>query len=484
MLSDPGHIAANAAATGAKPCYKAEIMWDEAWVDESERLLPGFSCQNQIVDPFEGLVSMGSAPIGRTESLRFDNYDGRYSRDKSGSVANIYGIYGKKIRLSAGYIHNGTPEYVRIFTGRIMDPVASERSAIIILNCHDMGSIPLQQKCSTIMYENRRTDQWIQTLAGLAGVSSYSLERGLITIPYCYLDDDFAMDEIRRAANAESGVAFHDVNGVLRFWNAAHWCNATSVATFTVADFSELGTQHSYNDIYNVIAVEYQPREPGQVATVYELKRTVVVPPGGSKTLKLKFRYPILAYSNYSLRACSGGGEDLTSQVTLTDVFPDAAASWNVEINNTNTRHAAFVTKFEVYGVPIEGRPAEEHEVDESGSDVKRRKDIRGNWYIQTEAQARLIGAILSQRFKDVRLSMTLKGVPANPLLELGDVITVTATRTGVNKQGIITSIKNSCGSSFTMDIGWSDFTDFYEYSGYSVVGSSPLGASGGRLFV
>ena len=259
MLTDPGHIATNVAATSAKPCYKLEVCWDGAnWTDETANTVLGFSCRGQIIDPFQGLASMGDAPVGKADIV-VDNYDGRFSQGHSGSHAATYGIYGIGVRLSAGYYYGATAEYVRVFTGRIMDVTESERGATAKLTCHDLGSIPMQQKYSTMIYEGTQINGWIATLATLADVAATDLEQALTVVPYAYLDDDFALDEIKRAAQSEGGVAFFDASGTLRFWNAAHWANATSVATLSVDDYGELEPRRAYSDIYNVIAVEYQP---------------------------------------------------------------------------------------------------------------------------------------------------------------------------------------------------------------------------------
>jgi len=483
MLTDPGHIAAAVAATGAKPVYKVEVCWDGAnWTDETANTVLGFTVRDGIVDPFQGLASMGDAPLGKADIV-VDNYNGRFSQGKAGSQAATYGIYGKGIRLSAGYYYGATPEMVRAFTGRIMDVTEAERGATAKLTCHDLGSIPMQQKCSTMIYEGTQINSWISTLATLAEVGSTDLEQALTVIPFAYLDDDYALDEIKRAAQSEGGVAFFDVNGTLRFWNAAHWANASSVATLTVAGFGELEPRRAYNDIYNVVAVEYQPRAAGQTDKVYSVDRAIMVPPSGSKELKLKLRAPLAIFSEYELSACSAGGDDMAANVSVTPTSPDTAASWTATFANNHTRHAAYITRFDVYGEPVEGRPAETHELDQSGAATPRRKDIRGNWYIQTETQAKLIASVLGQRFKALRVALTLSGMPANPLLEVGDVVTVQGARTGINQTAIITSRELRGGKAFKMNLELSDFTSFYPYTGYLVVGTSALGASGGRLF-
>ena len=76
MLTDPGHIATNVAATSAKPVYKIEIAWDGVnWVDETANTVLGFTVRDGIIDPFEGLASMGDAPVGKADIV-VDNYDG------------------------------------------------------------------------------------------------------------------------------------------------------------------------------------------------------------------------------------------------------------------------------------------------------------------------------------------------------------------------------------------------------------------------
>jgi len=483
MLTDPGHIATNVAATSAKPCYKLEVCWDGAnWTDETANTVLGFSCRGQIIDPFQGLASMGDAPVGKADIV-VDNYDGRFSQGHSGSHAATYGIYGIGVRLSAGYYYGATAEYVRVFTGRIMDVTESERGATAKLTCHDLGSIPMQQKYSTMIYEGAQINGWIATLATLADVAATDLEQALTVVPYAYLDDDFALDEIKRAAQSEGGVAFFDASGTLRFWNAAHWANATSVATLSVDDYGELEPRRAYSDIYNVIAVEYQPRAAGQVDKVHSLDRAIMVRPGGSKELKLKLSSPLARFIEYEMSACSSGGADMSANVSVVPTSPDTAASWTATFSNSHTRHAAYITRFDVYGEPVQGRPAETHELDQSGSDTPRRKDIRGNWYIQTETQAKLIASVLGQRFKTLRVALRLSGLPANPLLEVGDVVTVQGTRTGINQTAIITSRELRGGKSFKMNLELSDFTSFYPYSGYLVVGTSAIGTSGGRLF-
>lgn len=482
MRADPGHIATSVAAGVMSPCALVEAYWNASWVDETSYFVSG-SGASQIVPPGQGLLGMGTAG-GASCTLTMSNIDGRYSRLHAGSQAALYGIYGKQIRVSLGYMYGATPETVRVFTGRIVGVTEQESDGRAELQCADVSSAVAQQKLSSPMYMNQRTDEWIETLAGLAGISGHTLERGHAVIPYCYLDNDFAWDEIRRVAMAEGGVAFFDADGTLRFWNAAHWCGVASVATYNLATFAELTPESDYDDVYNQVGVEYQPRLQGPVSSVYQLERPLLVGPGASRTVTLRFSLPLVSFFGYTLHASSSGGVDMSSLVSVDPVVPDAAGSWTVTLANSHPYYEAIVGALEVWGWPLQGRPAEEYVEDQSGSDVPRRRDVRGNWNVQTEEQARLIAPMMATRLKDLRPSFTLHDMPGNPLLELGDIVTVTgATRTGVSsKTALLGGMRWTYGTGgYVMTMNLHDFTDFYVHTNYFKVGTSVLNS--GRLF-
>lgn len=475
MKADPGNIAANAAASVASPCARVEIFWDTAWVDESSNLVECSGVGN-LTMPGEGLLSMGTAPLASC-SLTMTNLDGRYSRFRAGSMAALHGIYGKRLRVWLGYRQAGVPQWVTVFTGRIESISEAEASGEVRLGCNDMGSAAQQRKVSSRIQADRRTDEWIASLCAMAGISPTSLQRGMATIPFCYVEDDFALDEIRRVAMSEGGVAFFDTDGTLRFWNLAHWCHQTSVATFNLATFAELEPESDFDDVYNQVAVEYQPRSIGPTTVFYKLERPLLVPPGGSRTITLRFSLPEAQGEGFGIVASSAGGVDLTPNVSVSPLFPQNAQSWTITFSNNHPFIEAIVTVFETWGRPLEGRPSEVYLEDAAGGAVPRRRDVRGNWTIQTEEQARLVAPMLVQRLKDLRPSFTLRDLAGNPLLELGDIVTVTgATRTGIQtRTAIIGSIEWSYRGGYLMNLRLHDFSGFYADDNYFRVGTSAL---------
>lgn len=471
MKADPGHIATNVAASGARPCIKLELYWDTSWVDESAYLFTGASGSKALSGPGEGLLGMGNA--GASATVTVDNRAGRYSVYKAGSQANTYGLYGKPARISAGYYSGATPEYVAVFYGRVVDVAEREANGSAQLALADSSSLYEQVKVSTPLYTDLRTDEWIATLCTALGVASTDLERGIGMIPHCWLEEDFGLAEIRSAAQSEGGVAFFDDAGELQFWNATHWIGKTSVATLS---YGEMTPRTDYQNVANIVGVEYQPRQAGQPTVVYTLERPIYVRANGTATTICQFKLPLATFQGYTMTATSGG-DDRSADITVAPTTPQYAGSWEVTFTNANTRQGLWVTSFNVYGEPLAGRPAEQYVHDASGANVDWRRDFRGNLNLQTAGQARMLAAMTATRLALPRLTLTLTDLRANPLLELGDIVTVSGTRTGISTTAMVLGITWQFGQSYRMGLEVVDFASFYAHSDYWKVGTSNVGA-------
>jgi hypothetical protein len=407
------------------------------------------------------------------------------------------------IRVWFGYRDAGgvaryptTPE----FTGRIMNVPETEAGATVDLSCVDMGTDPKRQNRSTAIQnggaisDGVQTHYWIASLAGLASLSmAASSETGLMMIPFVGLDDDELMGEIGACASSEGGVAFIDGSGNLAYWSATHWIGASSVATITVADYAELQPKRNGDNEWNIIPVEYQPRQRGKPAKVYSMQRGFCIPPQigaspGSHTATLNFSLPLVSFISYTMQVCSGGGVDMSTAVTLSSDYPTASKRWPLTWRNSDPNQAAYVTKFEVLGYPLEGRTSESYTtVNTTGNPDRRMPPLR-NDYIQTEEQARYLADMLADRLGTVRLQLTAQGLAANPLLELGDVVTVTSVLTGISTNAIVVGKKShyvvsETDGSLTMDLDLVDVTGMYGSNNYFRVGTSALGSSGGEAW-
>jgi len=476
----------------AFPRSTIEIMWDSTtgWVDETDHLFldGGIEVRRSLVNPLTGLGRMGQAPLG-TATIRVRNDDSRFSKSVSGSQANTYGLHNKKIRISLGYSdETGTDEELHVvFTGRIVDINDAESSQTVTLRCHDLGEDLVRQTINTSLNTDVQTNAWIETVAAAAGLTSsdYNTEYGMFLVPYAYMDDDNPWREIQEAAASEGGAVFIGQDGVLRYYNFAHWLGQSSRYTWDESYYAEMHPEYLYDDKANVVVVDYQPRAESQDATVFSLRQPIPVPVNGSVTRTLRFRFPLASFGSYDLVAVTAGGEDISSDISLDSATPTNAQSWGVQFTNANTRHEAWITKFDVIGRALEGRPTETYQADpdsKAGTVEERKLEIRGNWYIQLHEQAKVVAEMNAQRLKTEPLVMHLVGLPGNPKIELGDKITVQGANTTIDTVAIVIGIRHRFGPAYQMDIDAVDYSNFFAYddSAYFKIGASQT--SSGRL--
>jgi len=500
MKADPGGLNAAAVATESTPCAKLEVEWSSGtWTDESGNLVSA-NTDSQIVDPLRGWVSLATQPMG-TMVAKVTNTDGRYSQSRAGSMAATYGIRGKHIRLWLGYKVNGTPTYPATpeFTGRIMDVTEGEASAEVDLTCQDMLSDAKRLNKSTLMQaggallDGVQTHNWITSLAGLANLSmAAASEAGLMMIPYCWLDDDELLAEMRAAAASEAGALFCDGSGNVVFWNAAHWAGKTHAdygdTHITVASFGELRPKRGYDDEWNIIACDYAPAGVGKPTKVYSLKRAVSVPPNSNKTMTLNFQWPLMSFYSYTLKACSSGGVDMgpsgANKVSISPSTPSYAKRWEITFSNSDTQNEAFITQFDVYGYPVDKRPAEQYIKDNSsGKPQPRRYNLPSNGYVQSEQQVRFLVDILADRLSTVRMQLQATQLRGHPLYELGDLVNIAAALTGVSTDCCIIGKHNTFGDgAWQMTLDLMDFSGMYVSTSYFKVGTSVLGVAGSQV--
>jgi hypothetical protein len=489
VKTDPGSIAANVAALSASSVAKLEINWSgSTWTDETDNLAQdSLGGSMQLMDPIEGIRSMGHTQAASVSCLMV-NTDGRYSYARAGSQANTQGIFGKRARVSLGFRDTGVdgdPEYVQVFLGRIVDVQEVEKDRQVSLSLRDLSSLYTQHSYQTDTYTDQTTDEWVDRLATEAGITTPTpvTEYGMLTVPYVYADNDDVLAEMRKAAAAEGGVVFIDpTDGTLRLWNAAHWVRAAPVATYTVNDFADLSPRWGWENTYNVIPINYQPRQKAREYKVYELKRPIPLAPSEVRTIEMHFRWPLETFTYYELIASTGGGKDKSASISTDTVMPTSSQNWKIEFTNLDTENEVWITRFDVHGFPVEGRQSETYTRPNGTGNDDKEMPAFSNFYVQTEEQSAVLADMLGDRFEDPRLVMTVKQTRGNPLLELGDVVSITATNAGLSKDATVLGINWSFSGAYTMDLTCLDFTDYYASEDYFVVGTSALGASAGYV--
>jgi hypothetical protein len=517
-----------AQGTGQRVITHVEISWDETgklsdeygasgWIDETQ-YLESHEGTMRIEPPGERLVAGGD--IGNaTVTLR--NVNGRFSWRRVdsplfGYLGGPVGPIGKPVRIWQGFAvdpdvidpwtlsgDSSALEMVRIFSGYTSGWSESTPSGTVSFSCRDAGWKFIQDKRSTTLYTDQTPEEWIQFIADLVDIETTELDTGLYTIPFVWLDDESAVEEIWQTAEADCGIAYFDELGTLRFENVLHWVGHSVVWDFTEALYPDAEPEHDADDVATKIIIEWNTRSIGDWSEIYRLEGYKEVLPG--KTIDWIARFnnavaeivdppnPDKPYEDYRIET-TGGLITSDVLVALEDVY---AQQCKIKVTNNSTSRIGRVASLRLRGRPLFGGQNEQSEVlvTPKPFTFDRVRSIRGNPYVQTIEQAEALKNVLAIRCRAVRTTCTLNDVPGVPHLQLTDKVTfrdshaylggsivdpVTLEEIGVAPDymtGIVTQIRWRGGSQgFRQTITLMDAADMSEYDSYYIIGQDPLG--------
>lgn len=483
--------------------YRLYIAWNGTdYVSEGARLLQA-SGENRLTSP--DAIAAGRGIVDRC-TLELDNRDGRYSPlNSSGALyASIQagGAYNRPMYLEVSI--DGGSNYYKVFTGVIKIPQEStptpSKPATVTIDCRSVDEILLGRRLSTtladmlMMHDGGYTEGDVINLWVQQAGKSATCDGGIFVIPWAWMDDESALEEIWAIASAAGGRFYADPDGVFRYEDMTHWLKSphnTSQETFTRADFAELQPIYSDTELYNSVTVEASSRLIGATDLLWEPDEPVVVPPSSTKVITARYRQPAYSASTPTWKAATAGGIDITASVTVS-VTGSYVQRMVLSIVNSATE-AAYMHPFNIAGVALTGGPTQE-ETRTSAADgsnstwwssrsTTRSKAIRGNAYIQTRAQARTLAHFLLCRSEAPRLTYKLKGCPGKSSRRCGDLVTINDTAImSASRTAFITAINwRLTVNGFTQDIEAMDSANYAPYisEGYFVLGTNKLGASG-----
>lgn len=463
--------------------YKLQIKWSSTFVDETDHLEMHWNGKHSLSAPTKDLVRPGD--VGKL-SLVLRNQDNRYDYDNPASP--LYGIItedihiaGRDVLLSVSFVPG---EWVTIFTGVISAWSRSEFPAQISVECSDVGWKYLQDKKSSSVSYNMLSSEWIVHLSTLAGIQSPIIATGLFRTPICWLDDESIIEEIWEMAQSDGGYAWFDELGRLHFDTITTWVlpgNSTSVFTFDAGDWGNV--EHSFNmeDIVSKVICEWSSREVGPEAVIYTLDSLKLVRPNSYIDIDARFKLPAARVidpvsdhaTDYYIASTAGANMSGSVTVTLPAVYSQRAT---IRITNNHASLTAMVNKLQLRGSPIIGGPQEQVEIAASTNPLalNRVRTIRGNAYIQTEAQAYALASALAERHKKFITTYRVRELAGVPHLQLRDFVTITTPTRTVT--GWVTSISFRCnGGGFEQDIEIIGSDGYYDYTNYFQIGISAL---------
>ncbi len=494
MRADPGGVWTVVNGKHFKTESALSISWNGTTWDEIE--VANLTYNSTFNNPGDPLITIGS---GAETYLEFDilNDTGAFSTIIRETAAQEV-LYNKKVKLEYGFA--GTNK-AKVFEGKITDITETADGEYVHVTTKDYGSTSLlQRRSSTSLYLNKRVDEWIEILANEALLGFERHGYGLLTIPFLWLEDESVYEQMIKAAQAEGAIVRVEDDGKVHYYSPLFWSTDAGHATSqweldADTDFVALALKGRERNQYDNIYVTYQNRYLGLNKEVYTLDRYIVIPSApavgtGSVRVTFKFTEPMYSFQEAEWLVTDSVGQDMTSYISWNGGPAPSpidgyryAQHWDMTIDNSDTKRNAYLLKFKIIGRPLIGGPDEEYKTNESSTERIYR--IASNEYIQTEEQAKALAEMLKERFIDEpRKTITLRGVKPNPLLELGDYITVTESNTGLLARGFyVTKISYKLPNG-AMDLDCVDATGYFDSWNYFTFGTSHWNNADGVLFI
>lgn len=430
------------------------------------------SANEEMANPNESVFS--SSGFTSEMELTLLNKGRRFSPSNSPVVASG----GLKEYLEDGKFYNkgvilsvvlGGNSYT-VFRGRIKEMNETSRTAkkvgAVILSCASDDAFLLNMKLNTplsdtkVYYETGKDEgQLIARTLELAGLvdgvdfvsQDYSggtktIERGLFTIPWYWLDGDSPIDDCWRLAAACAGRFYYNTaDGKYYYRNASYFAfneSATSQATITESNSTAIDPIYKDKELYKTIKITVRPRKIGESDILWEPDEILRILPGQTITLFAKINTPVYEYLSLKVIATNTGGFQITSDLTVSPTYYSQSVKF--VITNNGIYHA-FLRTFQLVGRPIVGGETSVYEVASpnsaywSGRDGKERS-VSDNPYIQTQAQAEAIGNLLAYRQGYFNNQLDVDGYRGNNFLRVGHRVTVVNDSLGISQDAIITS--------------------------------------------
>lgn len=476
------------------------IAWDTTnYVDESAYLAQA-SGNVRLAAPGEGIGS-GRGQVDRCQIDLF-NQSARFSPFNTSSPIYSYIQDGKGYHVPFYLDASLDGEtYTRIFTGVLKIPSAStvtqSAAGRASFDGRSRDELLLQRRMSTnhanfVAYHDGGYDegQIIDAWLTQAGVSSKAVMPGMVPIPWAWMDDESALEEMWALAAACGGVVYCDVDGVMRYDNAVAWAlGAASTVSQETIDRTILGNldiKYDDGELYDVVTVEYASRYVDAPGVLWEPDEIIRLAPGQVKKVTARFKQAAYTVDAPNFRARTAAGSEITSSVTV--AMTAYAQRAELTITNTHATQAAYLVGLSLTGRGLVGGPTGEEtrtSVDDGYNSAfftargSRTLSVRGNNYVQSQAQAGMQALLKLHRVERPRITYKLK-CAGNPLRRVGWRITISDPKLlAADRDAIITGISFRVGpTGYTQDIEAVDATQLFVDDGYFVIGTNVLGAA------
>lgn len=501
--------------------WDLRIDWnmDGTYTDESAYLIAANGSM-RLANP-EDSITAGRGIVD-SASVTLDNASGRFSplNTASALTADIAGGGAYHVPMYLRVSVDGVPNYSRVFSGVLKIPAqigaTSKQHPTVTFDCRSWDEVILQQRVSTLQSvfvaiadggytEEEIIAQWL-TDAGMtdgveftsqAHAGTATLDPGLWTIPWAWLDDESPITDIWQLAAACGGRFYADPDGVFRYENAAHWLyspHTVSQATLTKDNFVTLSPWYDDGELYKAVEVEVSPRELLDASVIWKSEAVETIPANSTRTIVARMRQPAYGITTpvqgTDWIAITSGGANISANITISFPAPTKYAQRvSLAITNSHATQAANLVVLQLQGQAVDGqRRGSESKTSTDAFWVKgartnwgrtgRTRSVTGNPYIQSTAQGAMLAEFLRDRMSLPRLTFKVSNVNGIPGRRLGDRLTLVDADVMTSSQDcFLTEINWTLGrNGFRQNYVGIDATSLYPYqTTYFVLGTSVL---------
>jgi len=501
--------------------YNLYVDWagDNSYSFNESNYLLSASGNDEMSNPNESVYSGN----GYASEASFTLFNKGFRFSPSGSPVLASGgikehiqngkFYGKKVRFYV--VIDGDSELV--FQGGIKEitenPRTTSNPGTVTLSCNSEDAFIINQKLNT---PNSDTKSYFETgkdegeliartltLAGLAdgvhfisqsygGGGTPTIDRGMFTIPWYWLDSESPVEDCWKLAAACCGRFYYNTEDGKYYYKNAQFLGfaPSSIVQETLSESNCDRVTPIYKDkeLYKSVKVTIRPRQIGQKTVMWEPDEVIRILPGETINLSAKLNAPVYEYTELKLKVTNTGGFDITDDMSIASPTY-FTQSVDFQITNNGAYHG-FIRQFQLIGRPLEGGETSFYERESSdttywsGRQGKERK-ISENPYLQTLAQGEAIANMLAQRQGYFNEEFSVEGYRGINILRVAWRVRLINSSISLDKEAIVTSVNWKLDASgFSQDLKGIAGSNLYQYTpgDYFIIGTHS-GSSSKRYF-